>query len=110
MLRLYQRACGRLTHSTPPLTSLFHSNTLQRTPLHAFSTSASSDSAPSRPDPLNLVILGSPGVGKGTYAKYITEWMHLLHVSVGDLVRDELNKPTSALYRFRTDVAQGGQP
>ena len=38
---------------------------------------------------MRLLFLGSPGVGKGTYAKVIEEALNIPHISAGDLLRDE---------------------
>jgi len=38
---------------------------------------------------MKLVFLGSPGVGKGTYAQVITEVLNIPHISTGDLLRNE---------------------
>ncbi len=36
---------------------------------------------------MRLVLLGSPGVGKGTQAKFISEKFHIPHISTGDILR-----------------------
>ncbi len=36
---------------------------------------------------MRLVLLGSPGVGKGTQAKFISEKFHVPHISTGDILR-----------------------
>ncbi len=41
-----------------------------------------------------IVLLGPPGVGKGTQAKFIAETTSLPHVSSGDLYRDNINNGT----------------
>jgi len=38
---------------------------------------------------LNIVIFGGPGSGKGTQSKLIAEKFNLIHLSTGDLLRDE---------------------
>lgn len=38
----------------------------------------------------NIVMLGAPGSGKGTQAKFIAEQFHLAHISTGDLFRKEI--------------------
>jgi adenylate kinase len=41
-----------------------------------------------------IVLLGAPGAGKGTQAKFIAEKMNLAHVSSGDLFRENLKAQT----------------
>ena len=41
-----------------------------------------------------IVMLGPPGVGKGTQAKILTEKTGLVHVSSGDLFRDNIKNQT----------------
>ena len=41
-----------------------------------------------------IVLLGPPGVGKGTQAKILAETTNLAHVSSGDLFRDNLKNQT----------------
>lgn len=41
-----------------------------------------------------IVMLGPPGVGKGTQAKILAEKTGLVHVSSGDLFRDNIKKQT----------------
>jgi len=44
--------------------------------------------------PTYVVLLGPPGVGKGTQAKIIAEKMGLAHISSGDLFRENINNQT----------------
>ncbi len=44
--------------------------------------------------PLYIVLLGPPGAGKGTQAKQIAREHDLIHVSTGDLFRENLNNQT----------------
>ena len=44
--------------------------------------------------PTYIVLLGPPGVGKGTQAKIIAETMSLPHVSSGDLFRENIKNET----------------
>jgi adenylate kinase len=41
---------------------------------------------------MNLIILGPPGVGKGTIAKMIVKKYNFTQISAGDLIREEVQK------------------
>ncbi len=41
-----------------------------------------------------LVFLGPPGVGKGTYSLRMAKQLGLAHISVGDLIRHEIETGT----------------
>lgn len=43
---------------------------------------------------MNIVLLGSPGVGKGTLANMISKHFTLPHVSSGDIIREEIRLKT----------------
>nr|XP_034193033.1 UMP-CMP kinase isoform X2 [Osmia lignaria] len=45
--------------------------------------------------PEALFVLGGPGAGKGTLCRYITENYGYVHLSAGDLLREERAKPGS---------------
>ncbi len=41
-----------------------------------------------------FALIGAPGVGKGTFAKIICSRLGLYHISVGDIVRNEIERKT----------------
>lgn len=43
---------------------------------------------------LNIVLFGPPGAGKGTQAQYMVEQFNLVHISTGDLLRNEIAQQT----------------
>jgi adenylate kinase len=43
---------------------------------------------------MRLILLGSPGVGKGTQAKFITERYHIPQISTGDILRAAITAET----------------
>ncbi len=43
---------------------------------------------------MNLVLLGAPGAGKGTQAEKISERYGLVHISTGDIFRENIKKET----------------
>jgi adenylate kinase len=44
--------------------------------------------------PMYIVMLGAPGAGKGTQAKKIAQDLNLVHISTGDLFRENLKNET----------------
>ncbi len=54
-----------------------------------------------------FVLLGPPGAGKGTQAKIIAEKYELVHVSSGDLFRDNLKRQTELGQLAQTYMTKG---
>jgi len=54
-----------------------------------------------------IVLLGPPGCGKGTYAKYLAPLLNANHVSTGDLIRTEINKQTPLGLKFMDHNRRG---
>lgn len=56
---------------------------------------------------LDVVLLGPPGAGKGTQARRLAEAFGLLHVSTGDLLRDEVARGSGVGDAAKTYMNQG---
>ncbi|OGF97047.1 MAG: adenylate kinase [Candidatus Glassbacteria bacterium RBG_16_58_8] len=56
---------------------------------------------------MNLVLLGSPGSGKGTQARLLTATYSLLWISTGDLLRESLKKGTDLGSRAKRYMESG---
>lgn len=54
-----------------------------------------------------LIFFGPPGSGKGTQAQYLVRNRNFLHVSTGELLRDEINRDT-LLGREVRDIMERG--
>jgi len=55
----------------------------------------------------NLILFGPPGSGKGTQSINIANTYHLLHISTGDLLRDEVERQTALGVEAKKYMDQG---
>jgi adenylate kinase len=55
----------------------------------------------------NLVLFGPPGSGKGTQSENIVKTYKLLHISTGDLLRDEVSRHTPLGVEAKKYMDQG---
>jgi adenylate kinase len=56
---------------------------------------------------LNIVILGPPGVGKGTYAEFLSNKYSIPKISVGDLFRKSIKDETELGKKIKNFVSSG---
>eukprot|EP00948_MAST-09A_sp_MAST-9A-sp1_P000468 g468.t1 len=55
----------------------------------------------------NIVFLGAPGAGKGTYAKRVCPELDIPHISTGDLIRDEIASGSKLGLQIKADTEAG---
>ncbi|MFA5365893.1 MAG: adenylate kinase [Candidatus Bathyarchaeia archaeon] len=56
---------------------------------------------------MNIVLLGPPGVGKGTYAGFLSKKYNIPNISVGDLFRNAIKNETPLGLRIKSYVSSG---
>lgn len=56
---------------------------------------------------LNIVLFGPPGAGKGTQSEKLISEFHLVHLSTGDILRNEIQNQTQAGKAAKKIMDQG---
>lgn len=56
---------------------------------------------------MKIILLGPPGSGKGTLAEKLEKEFHLLHVSAGEILREEAKKNISQGKNFKSIMEKG---
>ena len=56
---------------------------------------------------MKLLIMGPPGVGKGTQAKIIKDKLRIAHISTGELLRQEIAEKTEVGIVAKKYIDQG---
>jgi len=56
---------------------------------------------------MNIIMLGAPGVGKGTYADFLSEKYKIPHISSGDLFREAIKNKTEVGKQVEEYVKKG---
>lgn len=57
---------------------------------------------------MRLVLLGPPGAGKGTLAALLKKQFDILHISTGDILRDEMKNDTELGIEAKSFIDKGG--
>jgi adenylate kinase len=55
----------------------------------------------------NIALFGPPGAGKGTQSKRIIQQYQLVHISPGDLLREQINQKTALGYQVAKYINEG---
>ena len=56
---------------------------------------------------MNLLIIGAPGVGKGTMSEYIIKEYGVVHISTGDMLRTAIKDKTSVGLKAQEYMSEG---
>ncbi len=56
---------------------------------------------------INLVLFGPPGAGKGTQSSYLSRAYQLVHLSTGEILRDEIAAGTEIGHKAKDIIARG---
>ena len=54
-----------------------------------------------------IVMLGAPGTGKGTIGKILSKDLELVHISTGDIFREQINKQTELGKKIQSYIESG---
>ncbi len=57
---------------------------------------------------MKIVLLGPPGAGKGTLAKGLKDHFNLMHISTGDMLREEMKNGTDLGKEAKKHIESGG--
>ena len=53
-----------------------------------------------------IFVIGGPGTGKGTLCKYLCEKYNLIHLSIGDILREERKKSDSGCIELNKHITE----
>jgi adenylate kinase len=56
---------------------------------------------------MNIILLGAPGAGKGTQAELLCDWLHVPHISSGDLFRAAIQNGTELGLKAKAFMDKG---
>ena len=56
---------------------------------------------------MKIILLGSPGAGKGTLANQIKTCLNICHISTGDLLRQEIKQKTELGIKLKSIIESG---
>jgi len=56
---------------------------------------------------VNLILIGPPGAGKGTQAKYLVKKLNNFQVSTGDMLREEIQNESEIGKKILSDMNDG---
>ncbi|MCM8781269.1 MAG: adenylate kinase [Candidatus Omnitrophica bacterium] len=56
---------------------------------------------------MRIILLGTPGAGKGTQAKILSEKLHLPHISTGDILRQNVKQGTELGLKAKAFMERG---
>ena len=56
---------------------------------------------------MNIILFGPPGAGKGTQSKYLVDKLDSFQISIGDILREEINKNSDIGKQIVNNMNQG---